>query len=115
MRTVTYKSVLDGTLRMAAEDPVSVADTDKAELMEYLSDALQRAREYYRWPDLLTIEARYFRDVWAAGSYGAEAQVYDEATAAYYEAAVPVTLPLTRRLPASVLIVALAPSVTAPP
>lgn len=91
MRTVTYKSVLDGVLRMAAEDPASVAAKDKAELMEYLGDALQRAREYYRWPELLTIEARYFRAPWAAVNYDADAEVYYETGDAYYRATEAVT------------------------
>ncbi len=86
MRTVTYKSLLDGTLRLAGIDPTAPAASDKLKVMEYLAQALKQAHEHWRWPDLVILEERFFRPIWTADDYDQDFEVYDVATQAYYRA-----------------------------
>jgi hypothetical protein len=66
MRTVTYQSVLEGTLRMAGEDPTTALLSDKLRFSEFLASALGECHEYWRWPELVALEQRWFRETFDA-------------------------------------------------
>lgn len=87
MRTVTYKSLLDGTLKMAGELTSSAQDDDKLKLSEFLSQGLSACHEYWRWPELVTIESRVFRVAYDnTATLAAGTEVYFPATQSYYRA-----------------------------
>ena len=87
MRTVTYKSLLEGTLKMAGEFSASVQADDRLKLGEFLAQALSACHEYWRWPELVRIEERFCRDFYAsAATYAAGAEVWFAATRKYYRA-----------------------------
>lgn len=91
MRTVTYKSVREGVLRLAGLDPTAAAASDKLKAMEFIAQALKQAHEHWRWPELCAIEERYYRAVHVAGTtYAAPTttaavEVYFPATGGYYQ------------------------------
>jgi hypothetical protein len=87
MRTVTWKSVLTGAFGKGG-----LSLPTGAALVAALAWVQERARfaiEYYRWPSLLTVEYRYFRDVWVAGVYASGAEVYHNGS--YWRASEAVT------------------------
>lgn len=87
MRTVTYKSVLDGFLRTAGEVADDPNDIDAAAAMEFLDQALSAAHEFWRWPELVLIEKRFFRPTYDnAETYAAGAEVYFPQSQLYYRA-----------------------------
>lgn len=87
METVTAKSILDGVFHMAGVDPDDASEADKLAMLEHLASRLEDACEYYRWPQYLTIEERFFRADWAAGTaYADGAEVYYPTDDAYYQA-----------------------------
>ncbi len=87
MRTVTYKSVFEGGLRMRSEDPATATTSVKAAFAEFVNQGLSDCHEFWRWPELVTIEGRYFRDTYAAATtYAATNEVYFPATQLYYRA-----------------------------
>ncbi len=86
MRTVTYKSLLDGTLRLAGIDPTAPSTSDKLKVMEALAQALRQAHEHWRWPELTIVDQRWFRPVWVADDYDEDFEVYHQDTDAYYRA-----------------------------
>ncbi len=91
MRTVAYKSLLEGTLRLAGIDPASPATSDKLKVMEFLAQALRQGHEHWRWPELLVTEERFYRavhvlgTVYAAPTTTAAVEVYFPATDKYYQ------------------------------
>jgi len=86
MRTSTYKSVYEGLVRLTGGDPATVSADTAAKLMEFLNTALSDCHEYWRWPELLRTEGRYYRPTWTATSYASLAEVYYAAGDAYYRA-----------------------------
>lgn len=91
MRTVTYQSVLDGLLRSLGQDPSSASTERLAQCAEAIAVRYREAWQYYRWPELLTTEERYFRNTWTAATYAAGAEVWHAATEAYYVTAAGAT------------------------
>lgn len=87
MRTVTYKSVFEGALRMRSEDPATASTAAKAAMAEFVDQGLSDSHEFWRWPELVTIEQRFFRDVYAAATANAAGdERYFPATKLYYRA-----------------------------
>lgn len=77
MRTVTFKSVVDGSLaRMGLDPTISPASNTLAAFTEYVNSSVRVAWEMYPWPDFLRFEQRQFYPDWSAGtSYAAGAGV----------------------------------------
>ena len=85
MRTVSFRHVLRGVL---AKDgvPAEYIDTYGAGLGPLISDRVREAWEHDYWPELVKIEERWYRDPYDAGTtYAKGDQIYDAATAKYYE------------------------------
>jgi hypothetical protein len=92
MRTCTYKSLLDGALKMAGESPSAALTEDKLRFSEFLAQGLAEAHEYWRWPELCRLERRHFRPTYAAATtYAAGTEVYDPASQRCYRALRPAT------------------------
>jgi len=67
MRTVTFKSVIDGALaRMGLDPSISPASNTLAAFTEYANSALRAAQEMYPWPDFVRYENRQFYANWNA-------------------------------------------------
>jgi hypothetical protein len=86
MKTVTYQSVSDGVLRRQGIAPADAQADDRLQLQEFIASFVRKACEHYRWPDLLLIEERHYRDTWVATGYASGLEVYHTATDAYYKA-----------------------------
>lgn len=86
MRTASYKSVLEGTLRLCGLDPATTTTIEAMAVVEFIGVRLRQAWEYWRWPECTITESRYFRDVWAAASYNLGSEVYHPGTDAYWQA-----------------------------
>lgn len=91
MRTVSYQSVLFGVLRQCGIDPAGATTEMLARCGQFIADRYRDAFEYYRWPDFMATEQRYFRPVWASGAYASGAEVYHAATDGYYQASTTIT------------------------
>jgi hypothetical protein len=69
MRTVTFKSVIDGALaRMGLDPTITPASNTLAAFTEYATSAVRAAWEMYPWPDALAFEQRQFYPDWVAGT-----------------------------------------------
>jgi hypothetical protein len=73
MRTVTFKSVVDGALARMGLDPLLTPSANTlAAFVEYANSVYRTAWEMYPWPDAVRFENRQFYDTWANGnSYSA--------------------------------------------
>jgi hypothetical protein len=91
MRTVTYKSVLDGVFHRDGVTPDDAPTAERTAAIEYIADRFRTAWEYYRWPELIKLEARRYRDTWSATSYAAGAEIWHADTETYYQAATSAT------------------------
>ena len=68
MRTVTFKSVIDGALaRMGLDPVVTPASNTLSAFTEYANSAIRAAQEMYPWPDFVRYEQRQAWPDWAAG------------------------------------------------
>ena len=69
MRTVTFRSVIDGALaRMGLDSTISPASNTLAAFTEYANTAYRAAWEMYPWPDAVRFESRQFYPSWADGT-----------------------------------------------
>ena len=86
IRTVTFKSVLDGVAtRMGLEPSANFQLSQAAALTEYITDRIGQAWEIASWPEWTTSERRQFRANWdTAVTYAVGAEVYDPTSNAYY-------------------------------
>lgn len=77
MRTVSFKSVIDGALARMGLDPlVTPSSNTLAAFAEYANSGVRAAWEMYPWPDAVRFENRQFYANWAPGtSYAADAVV----------------------------------------
>tara|TARA_R110000824_G_scaffold138828_3_gene303691 strand:+ start:536 stop:1378 length:843 start_codon:yes stop_codon:yes gene_type:complete len=85
MRTVSFRHVLRGIL---AKDgvPAEYIDTYGAGLGPLITDRVREGWEHDYWPELVNIEERFYRNPWdVATTYAKNDQIYDAATAKYYE------------------------------
>lgn len=65
MRTITFKSVLDGVLTRMGLDPTATEDPAvKATVAEYITDRVKEAWEGYDWPETRACEPRVYRRRW---------------------------------------------------
>lgn len=73
MRTVTFKSVIDGALARMGLDPlVSPSSNTLAAFTEYANSSYRAAWEMYPWPEAVRFENRQFYPSWVtATSYAA--------------------------------------------
>jgi hypothetical protein len=87
MRTVTWKSILDGVCTRPGIT-VPATDAGKDGLLEFIGSRLRDAWEFFAWPELELTEYRYFRDVWAAspGTYAEGDEVFSVDTQSYWRA-----------------------------
>lgn len=92
MRTVTFKSVLWGVAYRLGLDPATNLQANQAAaLAEYINSWLRAGWEEFNFPGTTEVEERYFHDAVAysaAATYGADDEVYDAATNAYYRSLV---------------------------
>jgi hypothetical protein len=86
MRTVTFKSVLDGVAtRMGLEPDANLQINQAAALTEYITDRLGQAWEMASWPEWTTSQLRRYRANWDnATTYPLGAEVYYASQNAYY-------------------------------
>ena len=86
MRTVTFKSVIDGALARMGLDPlITPSSNTLAAFCEYANSSLRAAWEIYPWPDAVRFENRQFYANWATGtSYAAGAVVLGSDGNYYY-------------------------------
>lgn len=85
MLTVSTQSVLEGVFKRVGIVPADASAADIAAVLDFMSDRLATAKEYYRWPVYTIVDQRFFRAVWdAATIYAADAEVYYEPTDKYY-------------------------------
>lgn len=88
MRTVTFRSVLHGTARMAGLDPATgeLSPETAARLGEFISSRLREAWEFDFFAETMLLEQRAFRDEWdAAATYAVGKEVYYAVDGLYYE------------------------------
>lgn len=79
MRTVTFRSVVDGVFALAgvtrttAADPVALLN----QVVSFVNLRLREAWEHEDWPELCPVERRAFRSYWtSAATYAAGAEIY---------------------------------------
>jgi hypothetical protein len=86
LRTCTYESVLRGCANLSGVKRDQLLSESSSLLFEYINEAVRQFYEYDWWPELTTIELRYWRDgLWSAGTYPAGAIVYYATDGVYYE------------------------------
>jgi hypothetical protein len=65
MRTVSFKSVIDGAIaRMGMDSTIAPAGNTLAAFTEYVNSGMRHAWEMYPWPELTRFERRQFYDNW---------------------------------------------------
>lgn len=87
MRTVDYYEVLAGTADLCGVDRSQIEQTDFARFRDFHSNRLREAWQAARWPELLRVEQRQYRNTWAVGTaYTAGDEVFHPNSQAYYVA-----------------------------
>ena len=87
MRAIPYLTLLQRTALLFGMQPDRILAEDEAVLGVGLTSALRRAWEFAFWPECTTVaEYRYRADYSVGTAYAAGDQVWDPATAAYYQA-----------------------------
>ncbi len=87
MRTVTFKSVIDGALaRMGLDPTITPASNTLAAFTEYANSSIRAAWEMYPWPDFVRFEQRQFYPNWAIGTAYATGSVVMGSDGNYYQA-----------------------------
>ena len=85
MRTVSFKSVIDGALaRMGLDSTITPASNTLAAFTEYANSALRAAQEMYPWPDFVRYENRQFYPTWSASTSYALTDVVLGSDGGYY-------------------------------
>lgn len=85
MISVSYKSILDGLAASLGQPSLQAEEAAMANTL--FSLRYRMAHEYYWWPDLMAIERRTFRPIYASGAtYAAGDVVYFILTDSYYQA-----------------------------
>lgn len=90
MRTVTYKSVANNIALLANAGSSATIGAPSGQEFDAINILInRRAPEFwnrYWWPDLMEIEKRYFRPVWAVGTtYAAGTEVYFHQEKRHYQ------------------------------
>jgi len=87
MRTVTFKSVIDGALARIGLDPtIAPASNTLAAFTEYANSAVRAAWEIYPWPDFVRFEQRQFYPNWVSATTYATGDVVMGSDGSYYQA-----------------------------
>lgn len=93
MRTVTFKSVVDGVFALAGVTRTTAADPTALleQVIGHVNLRVREAWEFEFWPELCPVEQRYYRAEWDAGdTYAAADEVWfpndDEDLEGYYSA-----------------------------
>jgi len=92
MRTVTFKSVLEGVAKLKGVDPATMNATDKLVWTEFINQRVAEGWEHEFWPEATVLEQRLFRDTYSAeNTYAAPtaagaSEVYFPATDQYFQA-----------------------------
>ena len=68
LRTVDYVDVLSGTADLCGLDRDNLATAEFRELRQTHDRRLQTAWEADIWPELVRVEKRYYRPLWAGGT-----------------------------------------------
>lgn len=86
MRTVTFKSVIDGALARMGLDPlVTPSSNTLAAFTEYANSSVRIAWEMYPWPEAVRFESRQFYPSWSSSaSYSANDVVMGSDGSYYY-------------------------------
>lgn len=86
MRSVTFKSVLEGVAHLMGIISEQFPAEDKATYAEFINTAMETGWTWDFWPEWTTTEQRAYRDAWADGDYAAGAEVWHAATSKYWTA-----------------------------
>jgi hypothetical protein len=69
MRTVTFKSIIDGSLARIGLDPTITPPANTlAAFTEYVNSSVRVAWEMYPWPDFMRFEQRQFYPDWSSST-----------------------------------------------
>ncbi|HYD00305.1 MAG TPA: hypothetical protein VEB22_03695 [Phycisphaerales bacterium] len=87
MRTVTFRSVLDGIAKSLGLDAANLQASDLVGHEEDINERVREGWEHEFWSELTPVERRAFRPDYAAGTaYTAGTEVYFPAADTYYQA-----------------------------
>lgn len=86
MRTALFQDVLFYVASLCYGTSDDLQQQHAVSLVRYLNTQVQTAWEEYPWPELVTVQQRFFRPAWSAGTYTPGSEVYDPTTDAYWTA-----------------------------
>jgi hypothetical protein len=86
MQTVEYKELLDQWADVCGIESDTVLDLDRARFNNAFNRLIRKAWNWHLWPELLLLEERRYRAIWMAQTYSIDAEVYHEASDAYWRA-----------------------------
>ena len=84
MRKVSARNVLQGAVESTGRLYSNLTNDEFVLFRGAMNRRLREAYELEFWPDLMTIEKRYWRDIWIAGTYANGAEVYSATEEKYY-------------------------------
>jgi hypothetical protein len=87
MQNVAYVDLLNNWADVVGIEADDLQTLDKARFNRAFNRLIRRAWEWNRWPQLHSLEERYYRPIWSAQVYAIDVEVYHEGTAGYYRAA----------------------------
>ena len=87
METISYSDLLKRVVSYSQRTYDELTNDDSDLIKSYLDNRLKQIWEFYSWPDLVRIEKRYYRGIYAsATTYQAGTEVYYPAENKYYQA-----------------------------
>ena len=87
LRSVSFKSVLDGVGARMGKTSDDITSEDRLYWMDLIDQRVRAVWEDFKWPELMKIEKRRFRKLYAAGdTYAAKDERYWPRTDKYYQA-----------------------------
>lgn len=85
MRKVSASRVIQGAVELTGRLFSRLSNDELPLFIGSFNRNLREVWEKEFWPSIMAIEERYFRDLWAAGTYTADAEVYHSASDKYYK------------------------------
>ena len=87
LRSVSFRSVLDGVAARMGKTADDITVDDRLYWMDLIDQRVRSAWEDFKWPELMMVEKRRFRKLYAAGdTYAAQDELYWLRTDKYYQA-----------------------------
>ena len=87
MEVITYSDLVRHVVSYSQRVYSELNDDDAEAISVYLTTRLKLIWEFYPWPDLVRVEKRYYRPLYAAATtYAAGAEVYYPTEEKYYQA-----------------------------